>query len=273
MSVIINKKHMCVVTVSVVLAFVLCAFRIYLLRNYVEPETGYYVPGTNLGTIFGVAFLLVLAVIAVGAKYSKVKIPESLSSESTAVVFSSSLCGFLFVTVLVCGVYQFVTLKNTGAFRAVELLVCIPCVFSFYCICVKENRERNIKNLVFALCPALFYGVRTIHMFTDTHTQINASQRSLSLVMLCSMMLLFIQEAYFLIPKHEKAESDKEKKSVAFKYAAITLIVMTLALTAALPYIAVSAFWMFESDFLVMDVLDLCIGVYALTRAAALCRQ
>ncbi len=273
MSMSINKKYVKVVMVSVILALVLCAFRVYLLRNYVEPETGYYVTNTNLGTIFGVAFLLVLAVIAAGAKYSKVKVPESLSSESTAVVFSSSLCGFLFVTVLVCGVYEFVTLKSTGAFRAVELLMCIPCVFSFFCVCAKENRERNIENLIFALAPALFYGIRTIHVFTDTQTQINASQRSLSLVMLCSMMLLFVQEAYFLIPSHEKAESDKEKKSVAFKYAALTLIVMTLALTAALPYIAVSAFWVFDSDFLVMDVLDLCVGVYALTRAMTLSRQ
>ncbi len=273
MSLSINKKYTCIVAVSAVLALVLCAFRIYLLRNYVEPETGYYVPGTNLGIFFGVATLLALAVIVAGAIFSKVTVPEELSSESTAVVFSSSLCGLLFATVIICGVYELAVSKSMGAFRAVELLVGIPCAFSFFSVCASENRDKSVKNLIISLAPALFYAVRTIHEFTDTQTQINSSQRSVTLVMLCAMTLLFVQEAYFLVPDNDKAQDAKEKKKVSVWYSILTLSTMLLAFAAALPYIAVSAFWVFETDFLVMDVLDLCVGVYALTRAATLCRQ
>ncbi len=273
MSMSINKRYTGIVTVSTALAVVLGAFRIYLLRNFVEPETGYYIPGTNIGTFFAVAMVIAFAVIVAGAICSKVNVPEELSSESAAVVFSSSLCGFLFATVVICGVYELAVSKNMGAFRAVELLVGIPCIFSFFSVCAKEKREKNVKNLVVSLAPALFYAVRTIHEFTDTQTQINSSQRSVMLVMLCAMTLLFVLEAYFLVPDNDKAQDAKEMKKVSVWYSTLTLSVMLLALTAALPYIAVSAFWVFETEFLVMYVLDLCVGVYALTRATTLCRQ
>ena len=87
------------------------------------------------------------------------------------------------------------------------------------------------------------------------------------------MMLMFVYESYFLLAEKPHSDLSKEKQSACSKYTAFTLMAMTLSIVSALPYIAVSAFWVFEAEFLVMDVLDLCIGVYALTRAVALCRQ
>lgn len=273
MSVNINKKHVFVLTLSALLAVLLCAFRTYLLLNFIEPETGFYIVGTNLGTLFGTAVLLALASCIAGCIFSKVKVPEALTSESPAIVFSSSLCGFLCATVLFCGAYEFIKAPVKCAFFAIELLLCIPCIIFFFSMCVKETKEKNAANIILNLSPAVYYAIRTIHFFTDVKTQINTSQRELSLLMLCSMMLMFVYESYFLLKEKNDDDAQKERKSASVKYAVFTLLSMTLSLVSALPYIAVSAFWVFDSQFLAMDVLDLCIGVYAFTRAVTLCRQ
>ena len=177
----------------VVLAILLCMFRLQLFCGFIEPDTGFYVVGTNLGTYFNIALVIVIVAIMVGVVFSKTCVSGPLLSDSTAVVFSASLCGFLFATVLVLGAVEFFANKMQSAFFILEMLLCIPSVIGFFNICAKEKLERSTKNMIFALSPAVFYAVRTIHVFTDTTTQINTSQRSLTLVMLCSMMLLFVK--------------------------------------------------------------------------------
>lgn len=273
MSVNINKKHVFVLTVSAVIAVILCVLRTHLLLNFVEPETGFYFPGTKYGSYFGAAVVIALAACVAGCIFSNVRVHKALTSESTLVVFSSSLCAFLFATVLFYGAYEFFKAPVKNAFFAIELLLCIPCIIFFFSMCAKETREKSSAGVLLSLSPAVYYAIRTIHVFTDTKTQINTSQRELTLVMLCCMMLMFVYEAYFLVADKTDADAEKTGKTAGIRYMSFTLMSMTLSLVSALPYIAVSAFWVFDANFLAMDVLDLCIGVYAFTRAVTLCRQ
>ena len=115
--------------------------------------------------------------------------------------------------------------------------------------------------------PAIFYAVRVIDTFVDKTTQINSSQRSLKLVVLCSMMLMLLYEAEFVLQKSEQSQ-----RSVA-KYYATCIFSFSFAIISVIPYVAVCAFGSYSSEFLLMDILVGCVGVYALTRAMSLAKE
>jgi len=98
----------------------------------------------------------------------------------------------------------------------------------------------------------------------DTDSQINVSQRSLELLMLCSMMLFFLFEANFLV---ENEELNMKNLS---KYLMSGVATVAFPIIAVLPYLAVSLFWCYESNFLVMDVLECCIMMFAASRIMTL---
>ncbi len=273
---IVNKKILLVLFITAVAALALGIFRTYLLFNFVEPETGFYVRDNNFGFHFDIAAVVICVFMIAGAwSLKKVKAPLELKSESTMVVFASSLCGFMFVTVLGYGLYKLFNSQSVSAFLVVELFLCVPCMINFFSICAKEQRLRNATQTLLSLFPALFFAVRIIERFTDVTTQINVSQRSLTLIMLCSAMMFFVCETRFFLPlpSQEMADSDKTKTHNVVKYFASGLFTVSFVIMTVLPYLVVCSFWVFSSDFLLMDILDGCIGLYALTRLVSLVRN
>ena len=94
-----NKKLKTMIAVLAVLALAVGIFRTVILYNFVEPETGFYIAGTNMDVIFNsavVALVLVIGAFAIAVR--KIKAPDFLDSHSTIVVFTSALCAFLFIT-------------------------------------------------------------------------------------------------------------------------------------------------------------------------------
>ncbi len=254
-----NKKGIIMTVVLIfIAALCLCAFRVHLLINFIEPETGFYIHGTQMGTIFKIVTIIacVLVAIVVPLQNKSLKI-ESLNSESMSVVFFASLCGFLFITTFGFGIYYFANGNIKDVFFMLSMLLCVPSSMNFFWICKKEQRKKSVPQVVLAIFPALFYAVRIISVFMDTTTQINVSQRSLSLAMMCALMLMFVSEAGFTIP-----EKTQRVYSGA-RYLTLCLICVLLVLVTSVSYLVVSAFWIYETKFLIVDVLDICAGVYA----------
>ena len=95
-------------------------------------------------------------------------------------------------------------------------------------------------------------------------SQINVSQRSIELVMLCSMMVFFLLESEFLVIREEG-----NLKSLS-KYVMSGIASVIFPVVVVIPYLAVSLFWCFESDFVVMEVLECCIMLFAASRMLSL---
>ena len=115
-----------------------------------------------------------------------------------------------------------------------------------------------------AMSEALFFALRTVEVFMNTTTQMNTSQRSLELVMLCSMMLFFLFEAGTLVEREEGEIS-------VSKYCMAGLATIAFPAVAVLPNLVVSLFvWCHDCEFVMMDVLECCVMLFAASRLLTL---
>lgn len=260
-----KKRIRILMIVAVVAAFAVGLFRAFLLVNYIEPETGFYISGTGMETLFNISIGVVVAIIALlGFMTRKNLSPDYLDSKSTVVVFTSALCAFMYISFFLYGLYSIVTVGGMSYFKIVEVMLCIPCCFNHISVCSNEVREKNTYHALLAMSEAVFFAVRVVEVFMDTKSQINVSQRSLELIMLCAMMIFFLVESRFLV----KSELTEEKSLSKYFMAGVATVVFPLV--AVIPYLAVSLFWCFESQFVVMDVLDCCVMLFAASRLLTL---
>ncbi len=286
-------KIMLLITVLVSLAT--GVFRGIILLNYIDSETGFYVRGTATEVVFNVIMAAIfVGIFACGFLTRKAKTPEYLDSRSMVVVFTSSLCAFMYLLVCIYGLYTIAagllaanaetqimkaqgyfvdsrgflfTLTNiapsitsNGVLFAVQMLLCPLCFMNHITICSKEIREKNKAHSIFAMAETLFFAIRVVEIFMNVKSQINTSQRSLELLMLCAMMLFFLFEAGFLVKRIEGNNS-------VSKYIMSALATVSLPLIALLPYTTVSLFFaLYDANFVVMDVLECCIMLFAASR-------
>ena len=255
----IIRLFVLIVAIAAVAAGVL---RTVLLLKYIDPASGFYSVDTNLDVVFNVIVFAVVAIVAVGGFFArKMKTPEHLDSRSTVVVFASALCAFIYISMFIYGIYCLVKAEGRlDIFLFVQTVLCIPCCLNHISICSVEVREKNKPHAFFSMAEALFFGVRIVDVFMDTTTQINASQRSLELLMLCSMMLFFLFETNFLVKREEG-----NLKSPS-KYYMAGLASVAFPALSVIPYLLVSLFWCFEANYLIMDVLSCCVMLFAASR-------
>ncbi len=259
-----RKKIRLSLLITFILAVAAGIFRTFLLRNYIEPETGFYVKGTSLGTVFGVVTFVLLAVsLSAGFFMRKLKAPENLDSRSTAVVFSSALCAFVYLSVAVWGLYSAFADGKAGLFLTLELILCIPCIINHVAICASEVRKKNSWHAIVSMAAPLFFAVRVVEVFMNTGAQINISQRSLELLMLCAAMIFMLKESSMLITGELSA-----KNISGYLASGLALIAMTII--TVVPHLALSVFWVFENEFAVMDILECSAAIYAVSRILTL---
>lgn len=261
-----NAKVKIMLLVATVLAIAAGIFRAFLLLNYIEPATGFYITGTSMGTVFAlVCALLCAMVLAFGFMVRKIPAPENLDSKSTVVVFTSALCAFLYISLFFYSIYKIVSTDGvTNYFLVIETILCVPCCLNHISVCSSEIRKKNTPHALLAMSEAIFFAVRVIEVFMDSKSQINTSQRSLELIMLCSMMVFFLLEAEFLVVRE-----GGNLKSLS-KYVMSGIASVVFPFVAVIPYLAVSLFWCFEAKFVVMDVLECCIMLFAASRMLSL---
>lgn len=262
----INKKAMRLMLILVTaLSVATGIFRTVILSNFLEPETGFYVRNTSVGTWFAACVaVIVLVILAFGFVTRKTKAPDYLDSQSMAVVFTSALCIFMYFTVFIYGVYTIFTASEVNLFLYAQIALCVPCCLNHVSICSKEVREKNTPHALLAMSEAVFFAVRTVECFMDVTTQINASQRSLRLLMLCAMMIFFVCEAGFFVEREDSAPS-------VSKYSMAGLATVAFTFVSLVPYLAASfVVPSYSVDFVFMHVLDCCIMLFAASRILTL---
>ncbi len=262
----IKSKKIKVFTLICLLAAVaLAAVRTFMLTTIVEPDTGLYSAGTVGGYVFDVGVLVFVVAMILAGKVllKKVTSDNCPDSSSTVTVFGSALCAFMYVSLFLYGMYMLFSGQPQKTLFTVQLVLCVPCAVNQLFICAKENRGKGKGEALAAFCAPVLFAVRVIDVFMSTDSQINTSQRSLELLMLCAMMLFYMYEASFLV----KRVDEGEKKINCFaKYYVAALAVVVLTCITVVPYLLVSVFWVFEADSVVMNVLECCVMLYAASR-------
>ena len=79
------------------------------------------------------------------------------------------------------------------------------------------------------------------------------------------IMMFYLYESAFLVNK--KSEKSGQTPFANYYLSGICTVVLTCI--AVVPYLAVSVFRVFEADFVIMDVLECCVMLYAASRLAA----
>ncbi len=261
------KKIRIVLLAAVVLALALAAFRAVLLVNFVEPDTGFYIAGTNLGTVFYVLLALIVAlVVASGVVLRKIDAPKSLSSASSVIVFASSLCAYLYFSLFVYNMYLIFT-KTAGTgiggtlLLVLQAALCIPCGINHLTICTKEQRGSSNVYALLSMSNVAFFAVRLISVFMDQTQQMNSSQRSLEVLMLCAMMMFYLSECGFVVDKTNNAP-----KSVARYFASGIGVVVLTAITVVPYLVATGFFWGNLKGFAIAEMLECCVMLFAASR-------
>lgn len=262
----LNKTKLPVI-LSLVIAAGLAVFRGAVLANFVEPETGFYIVDTKVGIGFNAAVIAALVFVLVVTYLFKKKKEDAggLNSRSAAVVFSSSLCAYLFFSVFVYGMYLVFTSKTSSLLFVVQVLLCIPCGINHLTICSKEVRENSAVHGFLSMSTAVFFAVRLVEVFMDVTKQINTSQRSLEILMLCAMMMFYLAESDFVVNK----KALQPKSAVRYFFFGLCVIVFTAA--TVVPYLVVSEFvWMSGRGLVILNVLECCIMLFAASRLLTL---
>lgn len=235
-------------------------FRGYVLFEYTNHKNGLYTNNTA-ATVFLAVLLVILAVTAV--LYFPLKKTEPDVSEKNG-VFAKTVSGLCAVTLVVIAVVT-VTSFRTAGFSVLRLIESVLCLVSaiFFVINITGAKETLTKG-IFAMFPALYIAIHTIIIFIDTTTQINASQRSFSLLFLVCLMMYFVTEAGFYIPaKDEKTAVESSKLSAQGKIWAVVSV--EFAIAVAFPGV-VFAIAIGDLTTIVYGIAHICLAVYALTK-------
>ncbi len=210
-------------------------FRGFVLFKYTDYANGLYTNETA-GTVFIAVLLVILAATAV-LYFPLKKCEIDVSGKNGALAKGiSALCCVMLVIVAVMTVASFVS----DGFSVLMLVEAIFCVLSAVFFVVNITGTKELTKGIFAMFPALYVAIRTIIIFIDTTTQINASQRSFNLLFLVCLMMYFVTEAELYIPaKEEKTELEISKTLAQYKIWA--LLSAELALAVVLPGVVFSA--------------------------------
>ena len=268
----INSRKIKIYTlISIIASLVLATVRTVILTKIVEPDTGLYLIGSEWGTVFDWGMVILLAAAVLLGRYllKGVESPKELKSDSTVTVFGSALCALMFFSVFVYGMYLKLFTDNTiGILFLLQIVLCIPAGFNHLMICANERREKSTAQALLAMSVPVMFALRVIDVFMATDTQINTSQRSFELLMLCAAMVFYLYESAFLVNKNN---DDKDNRIfVNYYVAALSTVVLTFV--TVIPYLLVSVFWIFETDFVIMNVLECCVMFYAASCLAAVHR-
>jgi hypothetical protein len=269
---------------SMFLSLCLVLVRIVFLVRYIEPETGLYYYGTNADIYFNIILVAVLLIIfAVCLPLVKLEEPKESPSETSFTIFASSFCGFMcisaFITELISVVVNNTTQsqaltsssvssifgQNFNALSILQILFSIPSAIYFLMICLKKANIRSGKTAILSMAPIVFIGIRLISLFLDTHSAINSSERALSILTFCSMMLFFLCEVRFYLP--ELPDKKEKKQENLFQYYLFGLLTVALTTATVIPTMIFSAFWILEPKISYsFSVLDLSLALYAIAR-------
>ncbi len=256
--------------IIMLLSLITAAFRYVLLINHIDPSNGLYTSQVLGNVFFGaVCFIVVLALLTYFyVKKADVKSP--IKEKSVGCAIASALCILSFAALFFTEIFNLAAgVGKPDILMIAALVLCIPSVISFLNVFFVSIGKSKFSNL--ALLPAfppLYVAVRTISLFIDTSTQINASQRSFELLTMVFAMMFLVTEASYSVRMRPDEDAEKNKKNRDARYFVCAVITAALALIVTATYLLAVLTGKYEAGYDTCDhVLTLCFGIYAAVRA------
>lgn len=224
-----NKICKIIMIVFIALSAGLSYFRFDMLKdNKAIDELGLYTDRAA-GNLFG---SLVFVLIALTVVFAFILSKGTLREKKTGVMHNVS-AAFSMIMMLVTVISAGTDLAG-GKFSvlpAIELIFAVGAAAYFLMETINGAKAKEVnKYSLMALLPALYFAFSAIRLFMNVETQINASNRSFTLLFLVVMMMFFMSEAEYSVPLGKLEQTEKENIKRDAKYAGFGLVAFELAI-------------------------------------------
>lgn len=254
--------------------------RIILVINYYDVEEGLYsvnaVGVTPARILFGVSLALIGALSFILLKKREFKrMPEA----NHGVVFTSAMCGFMFISSAILVSYYFLPALFKAVFGSgmslssyaktdeginivLLIMLLLSVIFSlvsslYYFWCASTTTKlRKLNYRLLSLMPVLWGIFYLIFMYFKKDTVINSPERYILQLSVIAVMLCCVAEARF----HFGAARYRT-------YAALSLISVMAVIVGPVPSFILTAFWVMPFTVeTVFNVLQIAMAVYMIVR-------
>ena len=255
-----SKWIMLILILSVPLAI----FRGVILFKYTDISNG-LLNNEIAGNIFFVLlFVIVAAVVCMYFAQSKWAGSLNVTKKQTVLqkVFNI-LCAALLLAVVVWDAYTMMANEAGFSYLLVikDLLCASSVVYFISCAFKSEGKAQDSKSKNAALIPAVYVAVYAIIIFIDIKTQINAPQRSYTLLMLMFVMMSFVAQAEMYVPLTKAELMSNTKQKTYAKVAVFSLLAAVLAIVVVLPQIIFSVVVTHDTGAVIYSLSDLVLAL------------
>ena len=260
----INDKSRCgwIAAVVVLLAVAFAVVRIIITVTYYDVFESLYRTGAENVTVLRIVFAVSLLALGVFAFFFAPKKKYKELPEAThGVVFTGSLCGFMFISSVILEIVYFYGSVRKSSGKAVFLLFVMSlvfCIFSslYYFWTASTTLFRKVNYKILSVMPSLWAACYAVTIYFSKSTVINSPERMIIQFSVVMIMLYTVSEARF----HFGIARPR-------LYIAVSAITIVSIVTACVPNFLLTAFWFlpFSSD-TVFSVLQLGIAMYILQR-------
>ena len=275
-----KSKILILITAALIIAVGFAVVRTILVINYYDVEEGLYQVNATGVTATRIAFGVSLVLLGVASFFTfKKRKFEKMPESNHGVVFTASLCGFMYISSGALISYYFLPslfkavfgsgkslsayIKSDDGINVLLLIMLLLAViFSlvsalYYFWCASTTTKlKKLNYRLLSMMPVLWAVFYLVYMYFNKDTVINSPERSVMQLSVVAVMIYFTSEARF----HFGIANNRV-------YTAISLMTVTAIIFACAPRFILTAFWVmpFSTD-TVYAVLQLALAVYIIFR-------
>ncbi|MBP5245306.1 MAG: hypothetical protein J6036_02490 [Clostridia bacterium] len=261
-----KKRRVITCVVFAAISAALAAFRVFILNNYVEKTNGLYT-NAAVGNAFFFAMLALVLIPVATAFVIKWDVKERRPLEKTASVrVGAFICMIAFSAFTVYNIMN--ALKTQKWEIAPSVLMAFALLSALHFALLAFGKENvSPENSLMPAFPAIFSAAAIIFMFLDTSSQINASDRSYTLLAMVLAMYFFICEAERSVILRKDEMALKALKSAERKFFIAGVISFSVIIAVCVPQLICEK--NYGAEFL-RNMLLVSFGLYAFVRTAKL---
>jgi hypothetical protein len=260
------KKIRIICVVFAVLSALAAVFRIFILKNYVEESNGLYTSATagNLFLCAAAVLVIIPVIISFALKWNE-KDRKPLF-KTTAVRIGAFVCALAFSALTVYYILNTVkTMKLELLPTACMILALLSALYFAFAAFGKERFSP--ENSLFPTFPAIYTACAVISAFLDVNTQINASDRSFTMLAMVLAMYFFICEAEYSVMLRNDEKNAKYLNARERRFFAAGVMTFSVIIAVCVPQLVCEK--NYGAEFL-RNMLLVSFGLYAFVRTAKL---
>lgn len=188
---------------SLVLGVVLASLRVILMDNYYDTSERLYKSGTDLPQVFFIVLVLAFFLTGACAFFIKPnKFNKELPEANLSIVFSSSFCGFLFISACILQLYYFLSSVRQSGIPIFTLsyycMIAFGLLSSLYFFRISSTSRLKGLSLKFtSIFPVLWGIFYLLFIYFDKSVVINNPEREMVQLGIVAAMFYFISEARY----------------------------------------------------------------------------